>query len=160
MAQLLNAVFARRGAQPQLPQTVVASAEEPAAAEPAGDDAESAMGKKVARAVRTLSPVGTAQAATIAAPKPEPGEKYTLQLGAFSKQAAAEKAASGALAKLRMKGKTVVVAGPVRGDKEKLWRARLAGFSKGEAHQACRTLHKKHMSCSVVSPSATKLARS
>jgi D-alanyl-D-alanine carboxypeptidase len=157
MASLLNTVFARNGRGPV--PTVVASNEEPAA-EAASDSAETTMTKKVVRAVGRLSPVSSAQAATLSAPKPDAGEKYTVQLGAFSKQAAAEKAASSALSKLRMKGKSVVVAGPAKGDKEKLWRARLAGFSKGEAQQACRTLHKKHMSCSIVTPSGVKMARS
>ena len=42
---------------------------------------------------------------------------------------------------------------------EQLWRARLVNFSKKDAQDACRTLHKKHMSCSIVGPTL-KVARS
>jgi D-alanyl-D-alanine carboxypeptidase len=164
MASLLNAVFSR-GGRGRLPETVVASAENDAeepsvVAEPASDNAETQMAKRAVSAVKAFSPVGTAHAAPAAAPRVDAAQKYTIQLGAFSKQAAADKVASNALAKLRMKGKTVQVAGPAKDDKEKLWRARLAGFNKTEAQHACRTLHKKHISCSVVPPSELKMARS
>jgi len=163
MATLLNAVFAR-GGRGRLPETVIASAEndgdEPAVVETASENTETQMAKRAVSAVNAFSPVGTAHAAPAAAPRVDRAEKYTIQLGAFSKQAAADKVAANALAKLRMKGKTVQVAGPAKDDKEKLWRARLAGFSKGEAQHACRTLHKKHISCSVVAPSGIKMARS
>ena len=43
-------------------------------------------------------------------------------------------------------------------DKEKVYRARLANFSKKEATDACHALKKKHVGCAVVAPSATKVA--
>jgi D-alanyl-D-alanine carboxypeptidase len=156
MAALLNQAFAGGGRT--APPTMVASAEEPAEAT---ESTEQTMGGRAARAVRALSPISSAEATTLMPPKrAESGsERWSIQLGAYSREAAAEKAASGAAAKLKMKGRSIQVVGPAAGDKEKLWRARVVNFSKKEAQDACRTLHKKHMSCSVVGPTL-KVARS
>jgi D-alanyl-D-alanine carboxypeptidase len=147
MAELLNGAFNRRRdlmvAKNDAPSE---SAEEPGAA---------------ARAVSALSPVGRAVAAP-AAPRraavSTPAERWSVQLGAFTKRAAAEKAVATAVAKLPGKGKTVEIVPPGRLDKERLFRARLANFSKKEATEACRVLHRRHMICSIVAPEATKMA--
>jgi D-alanyl-D-alanine carboxypeptidase len=155
MASLLNAAFAGRRSAPS---TMVASAEDPS--EASAETPEGAIVKRAARGVRSLSPVSRAEASTLASMKvaAAPSVRWSVQLGAYSKQSVAEKAASNALAKLRTKGKSVQIAGPEKGEKEKLWRARLVNFSKKEAQSACRTLHKRHVSCLVVGPSAVKMA--
>jgi D-alanyl-D-alanine carboxypeptidase len=155
MAALLNAAFAGRRSAPS---TMIASAEEPG--ETTAETTEGAIVKRAARGVRSLSPVSRAEASTLTASKAgaAAAERWSIQLGAYSKQAAAEKAGSNALTKLKMKGKSVHIAGPEKGDKEKLWRARVVNFSKKEAQSACRTLHKRHLSCAVLGPSAVKVA--
>ncbi|MDB5408954.1 MAG: D-alanyl-D-alanine carboxypeptidase [Rhodospirillales bacterium] len=114
------------------------------------------------RAVSALSPVGRAVAAPVA-PRhavvlSSAAERWSVQLGAFSKRAAAEKAVATAAAKLPGRGKVAEVVPPGRLDKERLYRARLVNFTKKDAAAACRVLHRRHMTCSVVAPQATNLA--
>jgi len=88
-------------------------------------------------------------------------DHWSIQLGAFTQHAAAEKAAHVALSKVPMaRGKTLQILAPEKTDKERLYRVRLVNFSKREADQACSALHRKHLKCALVAPSAVKLARS
>lgn len=83
---------------------------------------------------------------------------WQIQVGAFSKQNAAERAGALALAKLHLKGKTAHVVPPGPADKEPLYRARIAGFSELEAEHACRTLRARthgHKLCAVIPPVQT-----
>jgi D-alanyl-D-alanine carboxypeptidase len=162
MAQLLNQAFAsKRGG------IMVASAEEPAVSEdaPVAPPVRKGM---AARAVAALSPVGHAEAAPLAASSTlrKAGDRssrlqhWSVQLGAFTQHAAAEKAVA-AVAKLpAAKGKAVQIVDPAKTDTERLYRARLVNFTKPEATSVCKALHKRHMNCSVVAPLADKLARS
>ncbi len=159
MAQLLNQAFASKRSG-----MMVASAEEPAASE----DAPAAPVKKgiAARAVAALSPVGRAEAAPLANSNTLRKERtnrlqhWSVQLGAFTHHAAAEKAVA-AVAKLpAAKGKPVQILDPAKTDTERLYRARLVNFTKPEATAVCKALHKRHLNCSVVAPLADKLASS
>lgn len=159
MAQLLNQAFASKRSE-----MMVASAEEPAVSE----DAPVAPAKKgmAARAVAALSPVGRAEAAPLANSNTLRKERtsrlqhWSVQLGAFTHHAAAEKAVA-AVAKLpAAKGKPVQILDPAKTDTERLYRARLVNFTKPEANAVCKALHKRHMNCSVVPPLADKLVRS
>lgn len=160
MAQLLNAGFAmeERG-----PRVMVAKAEtQPATdsptAEAADDTAEDAPS-----AVAALSPIGHAEAAAMAAPhkaSARSAERWSIQVGAFSRHSSAEKAARAALAKLSASGKTVEVLAPGKADKERLYRARIVSFDKHDADHACSVLHRKHLKCTVVAPSPTRVASS
>ena len=153
MAQLLNEAFAsRRG------NLMVANAEEPAFPE----NAPAAPLKRgiAARAVAALSPVGHAEAAPLAetATLRKAGERvrklphWSVQLGAFTHHAAAEKAVA-AVTKLPVaKGKPVLILDPGKTDTERLYRARLVNFTKHEANAVCSSLHKRHLKCSVVAP--------
>jgi D-alanyl-D-alanine carboxypeptidase len=154
MAQLLNDGFANK-----FGKVMVAKAEEPAAAETADDD--QAEPSAASRAVAALSPVGTAQAAPIAARKVAevPGDAWSIQLGAFSKHGAAEKAAHAASKLAVAKGKPLQIIAPSKDDKERLYRVRLVNFTKHEADQACTLLHRKHQKCSLVAPTPVKVAR-
>jgi D-alanyl-D-alanine carboxypeptidase len=151
MAHLLNDGFAGRNAAPE-----VATAET--------DDETGNSNTLARRAVHTiarLSPVGRAEAATTAAATPahhgrDRGERWSIQVGAFAQEAAAEKAAATALAKLPVKGKTAHIVAPGHTDKERYFRARIVSFSEGEAEKACRALKRRHLQCAVVAPSASQ----
>jgi len=151
MAHLLNDGFAGRNAAPEM-----ATAET--------DDETGNSNTLARRAVHTiarLSPVGRAEAATTAVATPahhgrDHGERWSIQVGAFAQEAAAEKAAATALAKLPVKGKTAHIVAPGHTDKERYFRARIISFSEGEAEKACRALKRRHLQCAVVAPSASQ----
>ena len=154
MAQLLNAAFASRRND-----MMVAKAEEPA-------NADSVPGAPVkrgiaARAVSALSPVSRAEAAPLASDagtlrkadeRVRRLQHWSVQLGAFSHHAAAEKAVASVIKLPVAKGKPVVILDPAKTDTERLYRARLVNFTKQEANAVCSTLHKRHLKCSVVAP--------
>jgi D-alanyl-D-alanine carboxypeptidase len=151
MAALLNDAFAR-GANGT---TLVAAKTSD------GDDADDAADSSspAERVLRSLSPVGTAHAAPMRSTKAAAARRdhgsWSIQVGAFSKAHAAEKAANAAAAKIAGgKKRAVNIVAPSRGDKERVWRARLANFSKTEARDACRVLKKKRIQCAVIAPSA------
>ncbi len=154
MAQLLNSGFAaeNRG------NIMVAKTTQPG---PGDEPTEPGV---AARTVAALSPIGRAEAAPVAAPrKANEGreEHWSVQVGAFTKQGAAEKAARTALAKLPSSAaKSAEIIAPGKSDKERLYRARLVSFSKQEADRACSALHRKHQKCTVVAPSAIGVANS
>jgi D-alanyl-D-alanine carboxypeptidase len=156
MAQLLNQAFAsRRGG------VIEAKAEEPSESENENAPDEPAKHGIAARTVAALSPVGRAEAAPLAADAGTMGKSATrvrhlkhwsVQLGAFSHHAAAEKAVA-AVAKLPVaRGKSVLILDPAKTDTERLYRARLVNFTKQEANAVCSKLHKRHLKCSVVAP--------
>ena len=146
MAKLLNTPFAG-GFRNRDGGTLMAS-------DDAEDDAEKPGIAK--RTIAALSPVSRAEAAPIAgkaARRISPAAGWSIQLGAYGRKDVAEKAASSAKARLAsIKGKPVHVVSPEKGDKEPVYRVRLANFSKKEAQNACRALHKKRVSCQVVAP--------
>jgi D-alanyl-D-alanine carboxypeptidase len=157
MAQLLNTAFAGQG-EPSA--RLVAEEQEPN---------PNTLARRAARTIAALSPVGRAEAATAASAKPtshRPSSReapasgrWSIQVGAFAQQSAAEKTAAAVLTKLPgAKGKTIQVMAPQRKDKERVYRARIAHFSESEAQKACRALHKKHKACTVVAPSAVQVA--
>ncbi len=138
---------------------MVAKAEEPADVE----SAPPAPAKRgiAARAVSALSPVSRAEAAPLAGDAGtlrKVGERvgqlqhWSVQLGAFSHHAAAEKAAASVTKLPVAKGKSVVILEPAKTDTERLYRARLVNFTKQEANAVCSSLHKRHLKCSVVAP--------
>jgi cell division septation protein DedD len=155
MADLLNDAFAHRRPDVMVakndaapPQEII---EQPSAPRPS----------VASRAVAAISPVGHAFAAPAAQRRvalAAATEHWSVQLGAFAKRGAAEKAVETAAAKLPGRGKTVEIVPPGRLDKERLYRARLVNFSKRDAAETCRVLHKRHMTCSIVAPEATKVA--
>lgn len=149
MAQLLNDGFAGRSRAP-----AIMTAD-------AGEDADSTLTHRAARTIAALSPVGHAQAATPAPVRSarhghhEGTERWSIQVGAFAQQTAAEKAAATALSKLpAAKNRSVQVIAPGHSDKERYYRARIVNFSEHEAQNACRALHKKHLQCAVLPPSS------
>jgi D-alanyl-D-alanine carboxypeptidase len=149
MAQLLNEGFANKlGAPPVL------------TAETDGDSDQNSLAGTAARTLAQLSPVARAEAATPVHPRRhgrarEAAEHWSVQVGAFAQQSAAEKAATTALGKLPGgKGRMVQVLAP--SPSEHYFRARIVNFSEREAEKACRALHKKHLQCAVIAPGPTQ----
>ncbi len=165
MAALLDQGFAEVGGDP----TPVARREVPApvAAETETDQPEPVRPRdkigQLAKAARKiaahLSPVAKAEAAPIAhqlRPPPET-DRWSIQLGAFHIESAAEQAAHSAAMVPGARGKPVQIVPPSKGGKEHVYRARLLNFSPQEAQDTCAALHKKKIDCSVV-PAPVKVA--
>ncbi len=156
MAQLLNDGFG--GA----PAPVVMTTAQ------ADDDVDNTntntLANRAQQTIAAFSPVGRAEAAPArplrtAHLRGGVAERWSIQVGAFSDEDAAAQAGHTALSKLRArKGKGVQVIAPGHADKEPLYRARIVSFSEREADRACRILHRKHLACAVVAPSAVQQA--
>lgn len=118
------------------------------------------LGKAASRLAVHLSPIGKAEAAPIAHEQRPAGagEHWSIQLGAFRAEAAAEKAARAAAGLTVAKGKALQIVAPARADKDRLYRPRLLNFAPQEAWSACIALHKKSIECSVVPPAGLKVA--
>ncbi len=151
MARLLNTAFAGRDSGP-----AIMTAER----EDDGDASANTLSHRTARAIAALSPVGRAEAATpvrLHRLHAETAEHWSIQVGAFAQEAAAEKAAATAIAKLSTaRGKTAQVVAPGHTDKERYFRARILNFSQHDAEKACHLLRKKHVDCAVVAPGASQ----
>ena len=116
--------------------------------------------KAASRLAAHLSPIGKAEAAPLpreqrAAPA---GERWSIQLGAFHGENAAERAARTAASLPAAKGKPLQIVAPARADKDRLYRARFLNFAPQEAWSACVALRKKNIECSVVPPAGMKVA--
>jgi len=155
MAALLNDGFNRTA--PDTSDTLVASANPPQSFSSTDGAFESqSLGARAKRVLKHLSPIGTAEASTTSRPARGEAEtgRWAIQVGAFSQQSAAEKAGRAALSSLpSAKGHGVNVS------KDKLYRARVTGFSEKDAEHACQVLHKKHHECALVAPAALRLAQ-
>ena len=126
---------------------------------------------KAAHIMAALSPIGRAEAAPVEqaalkAATAQPAhlnghavtvtqtERWSVQLGAYSRPAQAEQALHAA----RFKEKAAEILKPSRG--EHLYRARLSGFSsEQQAKDACATLHKSGHLCVIVPPDKGDVAR-
>jgi D-alanyl-D-alanine carboxypeptidase len=128
-----------------------------ASAPPQGDTA-SAPGRSgmIDNALRHLSPLGRAEAAT--ATREAVGEDWSIQLGAFRAEAAAEQAIRHATNVTAVRGKPREVLAPAKGESNRLYRALLTHFSQKGAQAACGELHKKGLACTVVRPGALRVA--
>lgn len=163
MAALLNDGFSRTA--PDTTDTLTASANPP----PGPDFSSStpafesqSFGARAKRALRHLSPIGTAEASTGKSARGDGDTgRWSIQVGAFAQESAAEKAAHAALGALAIaKGHAVSVAKPGEGEKDHYYRARIGGFSERDAEHACQALHRKHRDCALVAPSSLHLAQS
>jgi D-alanyl-D-alanine carboxypeptidase len=149
-------VVARR--ETPSPAQVSAETEQP---EPARPREKIGQLAKAARKIAAhLSPVAKAEAAPINPKLRTPAEtdRWSIQLGAFRVENAAEQAARSASAVPAAKGKPVQIMQPSKGGKDHFYRARLLNFSQQEAQGACAALHKKKIECSVVPPAPLKVA--
>src|SRR5215469_5100890 len=154
MAGLLDDAFA--GVVPAADTTLRTASNDNAPNAAATADAPSPMAE--------LNPVQNAEAA-VPQPAPKPpaptlralknSHTWEIQVGAFGNQNSAEHAAKLALVRLRLPEKAGHVVPPAPGDKEPLFRARIAGFTQREAEHACRVLREKmhgHKLCAVIAP--------
>ena len=167
MGDLLDKGFADIGAGPMVARNQAPAAAAPstlavatpavapsAAANETSQDRVGLLGK-VAKAVGHLAPVSRAEAATPT--RETAADEWSIQLGAFRSEAAAEQAAQHAVTFPVAKGKQQEVLQPARGERTPLYRARLYPFTPKAAQAACAALHKKGMECTVIRP-ATRLA--
>jgi D-alanyl-D-alanine carboxypeptidase len=149
-----TAVVARR----DVPLPAVADAEPAPSATPRSKPGM--ITKAASRLAAHLSPFSKAEAAPLtrerAAP---PGDRWSIQLGAFRAETLAVKAARTAADSLGgAKGRQVQIVEPGKSDKEQIYRARLLNFTPQEAWSACAALHKKKIECSVVPMGSVKIA--
>ena len=172
MAALLDQGFSEVGAGPTLvaereaPLPSVAPPAVPAVVEtdqpePARPREKIEQLAKAARKIAAhLSPVAKAEAAPIPHQLRTPAEidRWSIQLGSFRVESAAEQAARSAATVPGARGKPVQIVQPSKGGKEHVYRARLLNFSPQEAQDACAALHKKKIECSVVPPAPVKVA--
>ena len=143
---------AATAASPQSnPAPVMASA--PSQGDTAGAPGRSGM---IDNALRHLSPVGRAEAATAA--REATAEDWSIQLGAFRAESAAEQAIRHATNVTAVRGKPREVLAPAKGESNRLYRALLTHFSQKGAQAACGELHKKGIACTVVRPGALRVA--
>ncbi|HKM71012.1 MAG TPA: D-alanyl-D-alanine carboxypeptidase family protein [Stellaceae bacterium] len=150
-------VVARHEAPLAAPTPAVAEAEQP---QPTPSQKPGLLTKAAARLAAHLAPIGKAEAAPLAHEQraASAGEHWSIQLGAFRAESAAAKAARAAASLPTAKGKPLQIVEPPKGDKERLYRARLLNFTPQEAWSACIALHKKNFECSVVPPAGLKVA--
>ena len=168
MAALLDQSFAEVGVAPTLVAQREAPSAAPVVAETEMDQPEPVRPREkigqLAKAARKiaahLSPVAKAEAAPIAHQLRTPAEtdRWSIQLGAFRVESAAEQAARSAAVVPGARGKPVQIVQPSKAGKEHVYRARLLNFSPQEAQGACSALHKKKIECSVVPPPSAKVA--
>lgn len=168
MAALLDEGFSEVGAGPTMVTRREAPAAAPAVAETETDQPEAVRPREkigqLAKAARKiaahLSPVAKAEAAPIAHQLRTPAEidRWSIQLGAFRVESAAEQVAHSAAMVPGARGKLVQIAHASKRGKEHVYRARLLNFSPQEAQGVCAALHKKKVECSVVPPAAVKVA--
>ena len=150
MAQLLNDGFG--GTTAPTIATAAATTE---------DDPDATVAERARRTIASLSPLGRAEAAIPRHSRTTHARRgsWSIQVGAFTDAAPAEKAAAKALARLpTRRGKATQVLAPGRIDKEPVFRARIVNFTEREATKACRTLHRRHLQCAVVAPNTVQQA--
>jgi D-alanyl-D-alanine carboxypeptidase len=162
-AQIQAPVYATTpSAAPAAPTTTAAAPQQTspkpalASATPQGDTAGTAGGPGViSNALRHLAPVGRAEAAVA---HETPGEDWSIQLGAFRAEGAAEQAIHHVANVAAIRGKPHEVLAPAKGDSSRLYRALLTRFTQKGAQAACGELHKKGIACTVVRPGALRVA--
>ncbi len=150
MAALLNDAFARPANDIEVADDTDASPKSETIAHRAG------------RAIAVFSPVGHAEAATTSAPehRTRHHDDWSIQVGAFAQRAAAEHAATQALAMIHhgAKGRSVLVVAPAHARKSRLYEARIVNFTERDAQAACHSLKHKHKVCAVIGPETTRMA--
>lgn len=159
MAALLDQAFGSPGRgredSPQIASVERTTRDMPEA-EGDNDDEPVVKGKLPVRKTMPLQMASAPSAAPVAAaPKSaaSSGDKWGIQVGAFSSRAAGQKALAQATKQapflLRGAKRTVVEA---KTGKDTVYRARMVGMDEKEARQACATLTKHGHRCVAVSP--------
>lgn len=169
MAALLDQGFAEVGAgatmvarreEPATPEPqVVAETDQPAPARPREKLGQ--LTKAARKLAAHLSPVTKAEAAPIMhqVHAESATEHWSIQLGTFRVETAAEQAGRTAASLPVARGKPLQIVQPSKAGKEHLYRARLLNFTPQEAQGACAALRKKRIECSVIPPTVKVAAR-
>ena len=126
---------------------------------PASDEGMRQRYGFLGKVAQHLAPVGRAEAAPVAHEVPPAnGDTWSIQIGAFRSDAAAEHAAHRVAALPVVKGKPSQILPPTKGDATRLYRARLLHFTAKSAQTACEELHRRGLACSIVRPIGMKVA--
>ncbi|MGE5537199.1 MAG: D-alanyl-D-alanine carboxypeptidase family protein [Gemmatimonas sp.] len=110
-------------------------------------------------AAKPAKPATTKTAAAIPAKGTSLGDTLTswaIQVGAYSRQASAQQAASKALSEIRQVASNAEIA--VAGGGKALYRARIIGLTQASAQEACRVLRQKGTDCMPMAPSGRNVA--
>jgi D-alanyl-D-alanine carboxypeptidase len=110
----------------------------------------------IGNALRHLAPVSRAEAAPLAHETRD--DEWSIQLGAFKAESAAEHALRHIASVGSLRGKPHEVVVPGKGDGNRLYRAVLTHFTQKGAQAACGELHKKRIACSIVRPGTLRVA--
>jgi len=151
-------------------------------AQAGGERVPARLLSRAARVVAALSPIGRAEAATLTAPlsrrnsrvaaavpasaasaeraEPAGASKWSIQVGAYSHEKQAAHAGREVARLPSLRGKSLVVMTPSKGEAAKVYRVRLNGFNEQQAQSACQAVKQKGHPCAVISPAggALKLA--
>jgi D-alanyl-D-alanine carboxypeptidase len=117
--------------------------------------------RRTAVANRLPSLVGTAHAASLAAPSVRPAAharitvSWTIQVGSFASERAAREAASNAR-RVADGGETHIESASQRG--RTMWRAQVIGLTPAEAQGACSALSRHRSPCMVLRPDQRQVA--
>ncbi len=111
----------------------------------------SAKAAETGSAARAAKPKASKAATKAKAKAAAANGNWAVQLGAFKKQDAAQATVAKAQANVPA-GEPSVEA--LRADSGMLYRARLTGMSEADARNACSSLKRRNLACTVVSPSA------
>ncbi len=165
MAALLDQGFAQLGVAPPMvahyqpaPHPVLAAVApipEPIHGKSSSGGKPGTFGKAAARLAAHLAPVGRAEAAEM--PRPA-AERWSIQLGAFHAETAAQKTGRVATGLPVARGKPVQIVGWGKTANAQLYRARLLNLTPLEAQTACAALHRKGLECAIVAPSPLRFA--
>jgi D-alanyl-D-alanine carboxypeptidase len=138
----------RRPAPPLLRLPATVGYEPPA--EPGPDSL--VLSAAASRVAARLAPITRAEAAVPPRAQHAAADRWSIQLGAFRAEAAAQETAHAAANLAVVKGKPAQIVGSGRIGKARLYRARLSDFTSQQAQNACAALHKKKLECVVVPP--------
>jgi D-alanyl-D-alanine carboxypeptidase len=139
----------RRVAPPLLRLPVTVASEPPG--EPGPVDAL-VLSAAASRFAAHLAPIARAEAAVRPQHAAATADRWSIQLGAFHAEAAAQETAHAAASLAVAKGKRSQIVESGRTAKARLYRARLLDFTPQQAQSACAALHKKRLECVVVPP--------
>jgi D-alanyl-D-alanine carboxypeptidase len=132
----------------------------PAAAQPAVSTAQPdqhapTIGAVAAAAIQHLAPVARAEAATV---QTGPSDAWSIQIGSYRGEAAAERAEHKITRLGVAKGKQTLILAPAAGERDRVYRLRLLHFSPHGARNACEELRRQGIGCTVVPPTGVKVA--
>ena len=128
---------------------------QPAVQTPQPDQHPTTIGAVAAAAIQHLAPVAHAEAATV---QTGPSDAWSIQIGSYRGESAAERAEHKITRLAVAKGKQTVILAPAAGERDRVYRLRLMHFSPHGARNACEELRRQGIGCTVVPPTGLKVA--